>query len=72
MHALIESAVERRKITIRELFRYAYIRRFQKDIPSGSLDDDVRKYESDHSAPPYVVAYMVELYSDNKEQRKGV
>jgi len=69
MDALIRAVVARRKISVRDFFRYAYIFKFHKDIPWGALDDDVKAFESSLNAPPYVVDYVVAYYATNSVER---
>lgn len=62
MKALVLTHAEVRNIPLRDLFRTAYISAFQKDISSGSLDDDVKLFRSSGNTPPYVVKYFLKLY----------
>ncbi len=50
-----------RPLTTEELFRNAYIWRFDKDIPHSALREDVQAYERDGVCPPYVSTYEAYL-----------
>ncbi len=62
MRALVLTYVELRNVSLRDLFRTAYMAAFQKDIPSGSLDEDVRTFNNCGNTPPYVVKFFLRLY----------
>ena len=46
----------------RDLFRSAYMRKFQKDIPPKSLEEDVIEYLKSGKVPPYLVDFMLDTY----------
>lgn len=62
MRALVESHAFVRRIEIRDLFRSAYIRRFNKDISQTSLDEDVDVFQKFGKVPPYIVDFMLAVY----------
>ncbi len=62
MQALVDSHIFVRKMEARDLFRSAYMRKFQKDIPPKSLEEDVIEYLKSGKVPPYLVDFMLDTY----------
>lgn len=62
MQALIDSHAFINQLSVRDVFRLAYIRAFDKDPPARSLDEDVAAYQKTGNVPPYTVRYMLEVY----------
>lgn len=62
MRALVDSYAFVKGIDLRQLFRSAYLNKYQKDIPSEFLDQDVSVFERIGTVPPYMVDYMIGIY----------
>ena len=64
---LVETHAQVRGVSLRDFFRSCYMRAFGKDIPSGSLDDDVRNFVSKGVTPKYVINYFLNSLGANHE-----
>ena len=64
MLALIQVNCQLKNISPRDFFRSAYMRRFSKDIPAQSLNEDVDDFEKRLVIPKYVVDYIVSIYGE--------
>lgn len=62
MLAIVQLYVSKHNLIPCDFFRSAYMNKFQKDISQSSLDEDVRKYQSYGTVPPYVVDFMLKIY----------
>ena len=62
MQALIDSHIFVRQIHPRDLFRAAYLKKFGKDMPEQSLEEDVEQYIKNGKTPGYVIDFMVDTY----------
>ena len=62
MQALIDSHIFVTQIQPRDLFRSAYLKKFGKDMPEHSLEEDVKKYMETGKTPGYMIDFMVDTY----------
>lgn len=69
MRALVLVHAETRNVSVRDLFRAAYMERFGKDIPAASLDTDVETFHKKGDTPPYVIGYFLRLIGGKTERR---
>lgn len=60
MQALILVHAEVHSLTVKDVFRTAYMYAIGKDMPSRSLDEDVQAFNRTGNAPPYVIRYFLE------------
>lgn len=62
MQALVDRHILVNKIDPRELFRSAFMKKFGRDMPERSLDEDVKKYLDQGKTPAYIVDFMIDIY----------
>ncbi|MFZ3032270.1 MAG: hypothetical protein WA082_04495 [Candidatus Moraniibacteriota bacterium] len=62
MRALVDLYAFVKEIDLRQLFRSAYLNKYQKDIQSQLLDQDVSVFERFGTVPSYMVDYMIGIY----------
>ena len=62
MQALVDRHILVNKIEPRELFRSAFLKKFGRDMPERSLDEDVKKYLENGRTPGYIVDFMIDIY----------
>lgn len=62
MQALVDSHIFVNRLDPKDLFRSAYLRKFQKDIPPNALEEDVAKYKKGGLVPAYVTEMMLATY----------
>lgn len=62
VYALVELLCQTKKITHREIFRTAYVWKFNKDIPYECLEQDVEDFKRTYNTPPYVTSYLTDMY----------
>ena len=67
MKTLVETHAQVRGVSLRDFFRSCYMRAFGKDIPSCSLDDDVRNFVSKGVTPKYVINFFLNHIGANRE-----
>lgn len=65
MQALVDSHIFVHRLEPKELFRSAYVKKFSKDMPPQSLDDDVGKFLKTGNVPPYLVDFMLGIYGSH-------
>lgn len=62
MHALVLAHAEAKRVSVRDIFRAAYMYAFEKDAPPRSLEDDLEAFHKTGNSPPYVIRYFLELF----------
>lgn len=62
MHALVESHLFLHRLEVKDLIRTAYMRKFGKDIPPQSLEDDANTFQKTGKVPAYLVDFMLAVY----------
>jgi len=55
----VDNHLSHARLTIRELLAAAYFKKYQKPMPSDSLNEDVRKWESGMHNIPYLYDFML-------------
>lgn len=58
----VENHLKGSRLTLRELLEAAYFKRYGKPMPSKSLDEDVRKWESGIHTIPYLYDFMLHVH----------
>jgi hypothetical protein len=65
--SIIRIAVDNHKklrdISMRDLLRAAYMRKFGREMPPKSLDEDLVKWEAGDSNIPYLLDFMLGEHS---------
>lgn len=62
MQALVDRHILINKIEPRELFRSAFLKKFGRDMPERSLDEDVKNYLENGKTPGYIIDFMIGIY----------
>ena len=68
MLAQVQAHLEACRIDAATLFRAAYMARFQRDEPAGSLAQDVEDWNRRGAIPPYVRDYMLSTVGDIRKR----
>lgn len=55
----VENHLRHNRLTVRELLEAAYWKRYEKPIPQGLLDEDVRNWEKGVNNVPYLYDFIL-------------
>lgn len=66
MKALVSTYASVRGIELRDLFRSAYLRAFQKDMPPHSLDEDLRIFNEQGVTPKYLINFLLSIIGTDR------
>lgn len=62
MYSLVLLHSHTNRIELIDLFKAAYLHKFEKVPPSGPIDEDVRVFRAQQKTPGYVVDFMLKIY----------
>lgn len=55
----VDARLKESRMNIRDLLRSAYMRRFGKDMPPDSLEQDAKRWEAGENNIPYLYDFLL-------------
>jgi hypothetical protein len=59
MHGTVLIVAAEKKLSVRDLFRVAYFRKYRTDPVLRFIDEDVATFHKEYRVPPYVAEYLL-------------